>query len=56
MEGRSRFPNLQRVVAVPARLTEDGGVEQIGPSEVIISEPDPAWNQWDQNPLVCISL
>ena len=47
-EGRPRFPNIQRVVAVPARLTEDGGVEQIGPSEVI-SEADPAWNPWDQD-------
>ena len=46
-EGRNGFPNIQRVVAVPARLTEDGGVEQIGPSEVV-SEADPAWNQWDQ--------
>ena len=44
---RGRFPNIQRVVAVPARLTEDGGIAHIGPSEVI-SEADPAWNQWDQ--------
>ena len=45
---RGGFPNIQRVVAVPARLTEDGGIERIGPSEVI-SEADPAWNQWDQD-------
>ena len=47
-EVRSRFPNIQRVVAVPARLTEDGGVEQIAPS-VVISEAYLAWNQWDQD-------
>ena len=34
--------------AYPARLTEDGGVERIGPVEVI-SERDPNWNQWDQD-------
>ena len=32
----------------PARLTEDGGVERIGPVE-ISSERDPNWNQWDQD-------
>ena len=32
----------------PLLLTEDGGIEQIGPSEVI-SEADPAWNQWGQD-------
>ena len=42
------FPNIQRVVAVPARLTAEGGVERIGPTEVT-SEADPAWNQWDQD-------
>ena len=54
LEERSGFPNIQRVVAVPARLNEDGGIERIGPTEVI-SEADPAWNQWDQI-MVCISL
>ena len=39
------FPNIQRVSTYPARLTEDGGVERIGPVE-IISEVDPEWNQW----------
>ena len=47
-EAGNGFPSLQRVVAVPARLTEDGGLERIGPSEVI-SEADPAWNQWNQD-------
>ena len=47
-EERSGFPNIQRVVAVPARLNEDGSIERIGPSGVI-SEADPAWNQWDQD-------
>ena len=42
------FPNIQRVSTYPARLTEDGGVERIGPVEVI-SESDPNWNQWDQD-------
>ena len=42
------LPNLQRVVTYPARLTDDGGVERIGPVEVI-SEADPSWNQWDQD-------
>ena len=37
---RGGLPNIQRVVAVPARLTEDGGIERIGPSEVI-SEAEP---------------
>ena len=41
------FPNIERVVTYPARLTEDGGVERIGATEVI-SEADPAWNQWGQ--------
>ena len=45
LDGRGGCPNIQRVVAVPARLTEDGGIARIGPSEVIIEE-DPAWNQW----------
>ena len=45
---RDGFPNIQRVVTYPARLTEDGGVERIGPTEVI-SEADPTWNQWDQD-------
>ena len=47
-EEQHGFPNAQRVVAVPARLTAEGGVERIGPTEVI-SEADPAWNQWDQD-------
>ena len=34
------FPNIQRVVTYPARLTEDGGIERIGRTEVI-SEADP---------------
>ena len=42
------FPFIERVSAYPARLTEDGGVERIGPVE-IISERDPNWNQWDQD-------
>ena len=42
------FPFIERVSAYPARLTEDGGVERIGPVE-IISEMDPNWNQWDQD-------
>ena len=42
------FPFIERVSAYPARLTEDGGVEHIGPVE-IISERDPNWNQWDQD-------
>ena len=42
------FPNIQRVSTYQARLTEDGGVERIGPVEVI-SEADPNWNQWDQD-------
>ena len=43
---RGGFSNIQRVVAVPARLREDGGIERIGPSEVIsISEADPAWTR-----------
>ena len=45
---RGGFPNIQRVVTYPARLTEDGGVERIGPTEVL-SEADPTWNQWDQD-------
>ena len=32
----------------PARLTEDGGIERTGPTEVI-SEADPTWGQWDQD-------
>ena len=47
-EERDGFPNIQRVVTYPARLTEDGGIERIGPTEVI-SEADPTWNQWDQD-------
>ena len=47
-EARSGFPNIQRVVAVPAHRNEDGSIERIGPSEVI-SEADLAWNQWDQD-------
>ena len=47
-EERNGFPNIQRVVAVPACLTADDGVERIGPTEVI-SEADPTWNQWDQD-------
>ena len=35
-------------MAIPARLTEDGDIARIGPTEVI-SEADPAWNQWDQD-------
>ena len=42
------YPDIQRVLTYPARLTEDGGVERIGPVE-IISERDPNWNQWDQD-------
>ena len=42
------FPLIERVSTYPARLTEDGGVERIGPVEVI-SEADPHWNQWDQD-------
>ena len=42
------YPDIQRVLTYPARLTEDGGVERIGPVEVI-SERDPNWNQWDQD-------
>ena len=42
------FPNIQRVSTYPARLTEDGGVERIGPVEVI-SEADPSWHQLDQD-------
>ena len=42
------FPNIERVSTYPAHLTEDGGVERIGPVEVI-SEADPNWNQWDQD-------
>ena len=42
------FPNIERVVTYPARLTEDGGVERIGPTEVV-SETDPTWNQLDQD-------
>ena len=41
-------PFIERVSTYPARLTEDGGVERIGPVEVI-SEADPHWNQWDQD-------
>ena len=47
-EERDGFPNIQRVVTYPARLTEDGGVERIGPTEVI-SEADPTWHQLDQD-------
>ena len=42
------YPDIQRVLTYPARLTEDGGVERIGPVEVM-SERDPNWNQWDQD-------
>ena len=52
------FPNIQRVSTYPARLTEDGGVERIGPVEVI-SEADPNWNQSlavGSRPVVCASL
>ena len=42
------YPDIQRVMTYPARLTEDGGVERIGPVE-ISSERDPNWNQWDQD-------
>ena len=42
------FPFIERVSTYPARLTEDGGVERIGPVEVI-SEADPNWNQWGQD-------
>ena len=54
-EERDGFPNIQRVVTYPARLTEDGGIERIGPTEVI-SEADPAWNQMGPRSLVCLSL
>ena len=42
------YPDIQRVLTYPARLTDDGGVERIGPVEVL-SEADPNWNQWDQD-------
>ena len=42
------YPDIQRVSAYPARLTDDGGAERIGPVEVL-SEADPNWNQWDQD-------
>ena len=42
------YPYIQRVLTYPARLTDDGGVERIGPVEVL-SEADPNWNQWDQD-------
>ena len=42
------YPNLQRVVTYPAQLTEEGGVERIGPVE-IMSDRDPHWNQWDED-------
>ena len=42
------FPFIERVSTYPAHLTEDGGVERIGPVEVI-SEADPNWNQLDQD-------
>ena len=42
------YPDIQRVLTYPACLTEDGGVERIGPVEVL-SEADPNWNQWDQD-------
>ena len=47
-EERDGFPNIQTVVTYPARLTEDGGVERIGPTEVI-SEADPHGHQLDQD-------
>ena len=47
-EERDGFPNIQAVMAYPARLTEDGGVERIGPTEVI-SEADPNGHQLDQD-------
>ena len=37
-EERDGFPNIQRVVTYPARLTEDGGIERIGPTEVILRQ------------------
>ena len=42
------FPNIQRVLTYPARLTEEGGVERIGPVEDI-SEADPSGHQLDQD-------
>ena len=42
------FPKIQRVSTYPARLTHDGGVERIGPVEVM-SEADPNWHQLDQD-------
>ena len=42
------YPDIQRVLTYPARLTDDGGVERIGPVEVL-SEADSNWNQWDPN-------
>ena len=42
------YIDIQRVLTYPARLTDDGGVECIGPVEVL-SEADPNWNQWDQD-------
>ena len=42
------FPDIQRALTYPARLTDDGGVERIGPVEVL-SEADPNWHQLDQD-------
>ena len=42
------FPDIQRVSTYPARLTEEGGVERVGPVEVL-SEADPSWHQLDQD-------
>ena len=42
------FPDIQRVSTYPARLTEEGGVERIGPVEVI-SEANSSRDQVDQD-------
>ena len=49
------FPFIERVSTYPARLTEDGGVERIGPVEVI-SEADAELEPVGSRPVVCASL
>ena len=39
------LPDIQKVLTYPARLTDDGGVERIGPVEVL-SEADPNGISW----------
>ena len=48
MNSEEGYPDIQTVLTYPACLTDDGGVERIGPVEVL-SEADPNWNQWDQD-------